>query len=310
MLLPLLLACSVDPDDSALPATEEEEYVPAPYIVEEESPPESAFSASEVEAALGEAISLAMSLTGQPVFPAYFAVMEGADDACPNYYESEGNVYWYDVCTSEQGTAFNGYSFYYYYDHYYIGDEAYTGDALFGVAQVQDDDGHLFQAGGTAYDLIVEGDGYQYWYSVAQGGFSYDGREANGTWLEDGLAPDMLQYVYYVPSVDARGYVMQGSVSGLTGGFSAAVFDGIQILDEVLGQYFGANCSEEPGGIVSMRDEAGNWYDILFDGPSNASATTPEGMCDGCGEAFFRGESVGQVCVDFTVLNAWTGAPW
>lgn len=304
----LLAACATPDDDSAVG---KDPYTPAPYIVPEEDPPVANFSAEEVELALAEALDLATSLTGDKVFPAYDAVMAGADPDCPNYYEQDGNVYWYDVCTSSHGTQYNGYSFYYYYDQWNDGyGQLYTGDALFGVAQVWDAEGHLFEAGGTAYDLVVQGDGYMYWYSIAQGAFAYDGPEAEGTWLEEGIAPDMSQIVYYVPTADARAYVMAGSVSGLSGGFTSAVFDETMILDEAMLPYFGADCSLEPGGIVSLRDVEGNWYDVVFDGPTNDDVATPLGRCDGCGEAFFRGESVGEVCADFTGLNAWEGAPW
>lgn len=302
----LLLACTPNEGDTGKLAP----YEPAPYIVPEVDPPTASFSVEDLEASMAEALSMAQGLTGAAVFPSYFAVMEGADPDCPNYYEQDGNIYWYDSCTSTQGSAFNGYSFYYHYDHYVQGDEVHTGDALAGVAQVWDADGNLFLAGGTAYDLLVEGDGYQYWYSIAQGAFSYDGPEGLGTWLEDGLSPDMIQYAYHLPASDARGYVMQGTVSGISGAFNAAVFDGIYMFDEGLAAYAGGNCSAEPGGVVSMRDGDGNWYDILFDGYSDSRPRTPEGMCDGCGEAYFRGDDVGTVCVDFTGLNAWEGAPW
>lgn len=306
-MLTLLLACAPTGDDSA---TKEAEYTPAPYIVPEEDPPTASFSAAELEGAIAEALSLAVALNGSAVFPSYFAVMEGADEDCPNYYETDGNVYWYDVCTSSHGTEFNGYSFYYYYDHYDPGDGGiYTGHAVAGVAQVWDAAGHTFEAGGTAYDLLIEGDGYQYWYSVAQGGFSYDGPEADGTWLEEGLAPDMVQTVYYVPDADAKGYALQGSVSGLTGTFSSAVFDGVTMLDSTFATYYDA-CPLEPGGLVSLRDNDGAWYDVLFDGYTDAQPTTPEDLCDGCGQAYFRGEALGEVCVDFTGLNTWEGAPW
>ena len=308
-MLTLLLACTPAGDDSA--AKGADVYEPAPYIVPEEDPPVAAFSAAELEGAIAESLDLATGLRGSDVFPSYFAAMEGADDDCPNYYETDGNVYWYDVCTSSYGSQFNGYSFYYYYDHYDAGDGSfYTGHAVAGVAQVWDAEDHLFEAGGTAYDLRVDGDTFTYWYSVAQGAFSYDGPEAEGTWLEQGLSPDMVQTVYYATGADAKGYVLQGSVSGLSGSFTSAVYDGVQIFDEALVAYAGGNCALEPSGVVSLRDVDGAWYDVLFDGYTEARPLTPEGMCDGCGEAYFRGDAVGQVCVDFTGLNSWEGAPW
>lgn len=307
-MLPFLIACTSPEDDSATPA---DPYEPAPYIVPEEDPPQADFSAADVEAAIVEATALAKHLKGGDVFPAYFAIMEGADPDCPNYYEQDGNVYWYDVCTSSNGTQYNGYSFYYRYENTDVGyGQHYTGDAVAGVAQVWDAQGHEFLAGGTAYDLQITGDGYVYWYSIAQGAFAYDGPEASGTWLEEGLAPDMTQIVYYYPEGDARGYVLQGSVSGLSGGFTSAVFDELTTLDPTMAAYAGGSCPEEPGGIVSLRDDAGNWYDVLFDGYTDANPRTPDAQCDGCGQAYFRGEPLGAVCADFTSLNDWEGAPW
>ncbi len=307
-MLTLLLACTPATDDPT--AKVDEPYAPAPYIVAEADPPVASISASELEGAIAEALSLGTAIRGDAVFPSYFAVMEGADEGCPNYYETDGNVYWYDACTSEDGTEFNGYSLYYYYDHTDAGDGSfYTGDAMSGVAQVRDADGNAFEAGGAAYDLKIEGDGFTYWYSVAQGGFSYDGPEAEGTWLEQGLSPDMVQIVYYVPNGEAKAYLLQGSVSGLTGTFTSAVFDGITMPDPTFAGYYEA-CALEPGGVVSLRDEDGAWYDVLFDGYTDLQPTTPEGLCDGCGEAYYRGEALGTVCVDFTYLNSWEGAPW
>jgi hypothetical protein len=307
-MLPLLFfACTQPEGDSA----EAVAYEPAPYIVPEEDPPEAEFSAGDVEAAIGEAVALGLGLRGADVFPSYFAAMAGADENCPNYYEQDGNVYWYDVCTSSAGTQYNGYSFYYRYDATDVGyGQLYTGDAISGVAQVADAQGHLFEAGGTAYDVRIDGDGYVYWYSIAQGAFSYDGPEAEGTWLQSGMSPDMTQIAYWYPDAGAKGYVLQGSVSGLTSGFSSAVFDDVTVLDPTMASYAGGNCPEEPGGVVSLRDADGNWYDVVFDGYTDTNPLTPAAQCDGCGEAYFRGEALGSVCVDFTGLNGWEGAPW
>ena len=61
---------------------------------------------------------------------------------------------------------------------------------------------------------------------------------------------------------------------------------------------------------MSVRDLDGDWYDVVFDGPTDWGADSDPDLCDGCGEAYFRGEDVGAVCPDFSGLNGWEGTPW
>lgn len=306
---PLFAACeAAGPGDSA-PDTGGSPYEPAPYVVEEEEQPTPDFSAEELSTAVVEAIAAAFELRGDPVFPAYFAVMAEQEDGCPDYYEYNGNMYWYDQCTTDSNASYSGYSFYYSYDGYYPGDGlVYDGDVLYGVAQVVDSGGHTFVAGGQAGSITAEAEdgSYKYWQSVVQGGFSYDGPVSRGTWMEDGLAPDLSLLGYYVPSADAHAFVIDGGVSGLLGGFDTVVFSNVLAYDENAGNA----CANEPGGLISIRDIEGYWYDIVLDGPPDFGDEVDTSKCDGCGTAWYRGQEVGAVCADFSNLIDWGTQPW
>ena len=120
--------------------------------------------------------------------------MQTADGGCPNYYDYNGSVYWYDNCNASGGGSFSGYSFYQRYEDVSDGaGNVYNGEGLSGVSRVETGDGHVFEAGGSAYyyryDHTAQSEGdadYNYWISVVQGSFSYDGPEAEGTWLQEG----------------------------------------------------------------------------------------------------------------------------
>ncbi|MFN7145156.1 MAG: hypothetical protein ACK4YP_15370, partial [Myxococcota bacterium] len=239
------------------------------------------------------------------VFPAYDAVMVGAEESCPAYYDYNGSQYWYDQCTSSAGTKFSGYSFYQLYDNYDAGDGAvYNGEALYGVAEIVTPDGHSFSAGGTAYNLVATGAGYTYYSSVLTGSFAYDGPEAAGTWLGSGISPDLTLVGY---ATEAGNYMnIDGGLSGMGGQLDTVVFDTVVIFDGALG----SACPTEPGGVISVRDDVGYWYDVVFDGPADYGEAAEARLCDGCGAAYFRGEPLGDVCVDFSALLDWEVAPW
>lgn len=306
MIFLLLAACGTSADDSG--AAADAPYEPAPYLVEEEDPPEPSFDADALADAIDQGLVAALAIQAEPVFAPYAQVMTAADAACPSYYEADGNVYWYDVCTSDAGTSFNGYSFYYLYDQYDGGDGIlYDGQAISGVATVTEPDGHVFEAGGTAYHLSGENADYLIWYSIVQGGFSWDGEGSEGTWLAGGLAPTMAMTAYYVKAMDGRAFMVEGGVSGLAGDFDTVVLDGIVVWSDNVG----AACPEEPGGSVSVRGADGGWYDVLFDGEQEYGEGLPDpDACDGCGQAYFRGAPLGEVCVDFTWLAEWEVSPW
>lgn len=294
---------------------EEKEAVeePLPWIFEGDTLPEPSLTAEAAAAALLEGVALAMERTAVPVFPAYEAAMAGQSAGCPDYYEAEGNVYWYDNCTGSDGSGFSGYSFYTRYDQVDGGDGLiYDGEALSGVARVETPEGHVFDAGGSAYYYAAHHEGtgdadpsYDYFTSIVQGSFSYDGPEAAGTWVAEGEAPDITLQAGYLPALDARLAILDGSVSGLSGEVSYLVFDALTAFSPAI-----STCAAEPGGGFSARAADGYWYDVVFDGPLEWGQQVDRGVCDGCGRMYFQGEEVGEVCVGDLGLLAWGVAPW
>lgn len=297
----LLIGCPAEPT----PPVEEDTYEPAPYIYDEEESPVPTLTAADLEAAIDTSLVQVLTLNAAPVFPAYAEAMTGAQGDCPSYYEADGNVYWYDQCTSDLGASFNGYNFYYLYDNFDAGDgSVYNGEAISGVAEITTADGKTFVSGGSAYNLVITGDGYTSYYSVIAGSFAWDGDDAAGTWLGEGLAPDITISAYSVPDWGAL-ITVDGGVSGTGGELDSIVFDSVTMMTENVN-----TCSTEPGGVVSLRDSDGNWYDVVFDGPILYDDVIDPAVCDGCGEAWYRGEPMGTVCADFNALVDWEVSPW
>ncbi|MDP2307207.1 MAG: hypothetical protein Q8P18_14370 [Pseudomonadota bacterium] len=303
-LILALLAVGCDPAEPEADAVPHED--PAPYIFDEEAPPVADLAAADLELAIESAVALSLTLNAAPIFPAYNAAMIGAEEACPAYYDYQGSQYWYDTCTASTGASYSGYSFFQTYDNYDAGDGAvYNGQTVYGVAQIVTPDGYTYEAGGSAQNLVATGEGYTYFSSVIAGSFAWDGPEAAGTWLETGVSPDITLLGYVVP--EYGNYVMlDGGLSGLGGLLDTVVFDAVVLFDAGLG----SSCPTEPGGVVSVRDGVGNWYDVVFDGPSDYGEASDADLCDGCGSAWFRGEPLGEVCADFTGLLDWEVSPW
>ena len=121
-----------------------------------------------------------------------------------------------------------------------------------------------------------------------------------GAWVSASDAPKRkLPWTLELVEVD-------GGLSGLGGDLDTVVFDAVTIFDESLG----STCPTEPGGVVSVRDVSGDWYDVVFDGPTEYGDESDPDLCDGCGAAYYRGEYLGQVCSDFTGMLDWEGTPW
>lgn len=314
-MLPLLFACTTTVNDTTEP---EPAVEPSPYIYDEGETEVPSLEIAEVEATLTEVLDLLPELSARPVVDAYSVAMTGQQSDCPDYYSGDdGSVYWYDYCTADDGTYFTGYGFNYVYVDTPSDGYLYNGEQVFTVSEITTPDGYTFTGGGSASDLIAHSDEtaeipHTIYQSALQGAFSYDGPEAEGTWLASGVTPDLQMVAYDVPpndvypGYDGRVLVAVGSVSGLSGQISAVVFTDFGITS---GLY--TSCDLEPGGEVSVRDGDGLWYDVLFDGPTPfTEEVTDPADCDGCGTVYFRGQELGQACIDATVLTAWEVSPW
>lgn len=308
LALSLLLGCP-SPADTAEDTGKSVEAVP--YIYEEDDPAEPSLSADEVSVLLDEALAKVWLVNAQPLFPAYHAAMDAAEDGCPNYYDYEGSEYWYDDCSSDAGAAFSGYAFDVVYVDYPYGDAVLNGEALYGVGSVTTPEGDTLAFGGSATFYTVtpnlpedDPDYYINGNNQVQGGFSYDGDVGEGTWLANGEAPDLVTVSYYLPPYDGRYAYVDGAVSAADG--TPIVFDGLYLYSDNLVP----ECPNEPYGGMSVRDADGEWYDVIFHGPAEYGDAVDEALCDGCGDVYFHGQQIGSACGDFATLNDWEGTPW
>ena len=267
-MLLLLLACRApaEPIDTGVDE-------PTPYIYEDAETVEASMTADDIGQAISALLEDTLQIHASPVFDSYDAIMTAQEPDCPNYYENEGNLYWYDYCYSSDGSYFTGYAFSLEYEDYPAEGYVYNGRALNAVAEVSTGEGHLFSAGGTAQflraDSTEEAHDVQHiiWYSVIQGSYAYDGPEAAGTWLNEGISPDLTLQIAEIPEeaeagVSGRTFTADGGVSGLSGDIGTFLFDAFQVWPAE----FGNSCPEEPHGMISVRDEDGLWYDVVFDG--------------------------------------------
>lgn len=263
--------------------------------------PVAEFGLTDVATELPTAIEQMFSSTATPVLDAYEAIMATEDSTCPYYRQTEGGDIWYQIpsCTSEQGTSFYG-SAYTDSNGHTTGD--YSATRMFMLCYVELADGSSFTGNGTVEQTtaIVEDSVVQGTLSI-QGGFHWDGPGSEGTWISEDAIPTVDVTTLYSPVTGIRSLELDGFLEGELDGFDAASFQGVVLAEDSAG-----NCTTEPEGLFSLRDETGNWYTLTLDGTGDPS--TP--ACDGCGELTWRGQDLGSICLDLTQLLAWEEAPW
>lgn len=288
-----------------------EDPPPSPYIFEEGDSPEPTASLQEIGAALQEALDLAMTIHAQPVQAAYARAMAGSTQSCPYVYATPDGSYWYDSCTATDGSEFDGYIFAYEADDFYDPYSGYTYDYwyAFGGATVEDAEGNLLELAGGAVSLTAHGSSYGTEVVVYQsdigGTFRWDGPEAEGTWMEAGIEPDLITYTTAVPSLGQSSTVLYGGFGGFAGGYAIAFDENV-----IGGEALGLPCAEELSGTVGLRAPDGTWYDIRFHGSDGTDADYDPSQCDGCGEIFYQGEPMGEVCADPSEILSRGVQPW
>ena len=318
LLLPLLLAVGCGDkesddtsgegggDDTAAAAGGEDTALPdAPYLgdpVDEQAQ----FDADEVALAVQEALSLSRSIEALSVINVYNAFLSAADASCPQWTEYDGLPTWLDSCTSEAGVTFDGYGI-------LVENEAadldgsgvlWTGYQLYSASTMTYESNTLTLGGDAA--ILVGGtpDGsLTAFYSYIGEGFGWDGEET-GTWMDMGISPEVYFLAY--TAGDTQVVQLAGLLELDSGPVSAVVMDGLYLVNEPTGTV----CGAEPSGTISVLDGEGRWYDLIFDGPTEGNTETDMAACDGCATAWYRGEAIGEACVDFSELTDWTDNPW
>lgn len=312
----LLFALACAPDQDVSPIDDGSETVepvdePTPYVLDEGDEELPLLGPEQLRWGIEDALSTVFTLDPVLLQGAYESLRYGDSTDCPyyypGYYDLYGYDYWVDTCTSDSGWTFagNGRSYAYapYVDGYYAWDYR---NYFYGAARIDTPEGETLVASGyaTSYAYTNTSNGYRYHYAYLNGDFRWDG--APGTWLAEDLAVSLVTYGYQSPA-GGTSMSLDGSLTGLQGDVNTVVFDGVFLFDEVLA----SPCPLEPSGVISLRDDEGQWYDVQFDGPDSGATAMWAPDCDGCGQAWQGGESVGQVCPSFDRMIIWPGSrPW
>lgn len=269
-----------------------------PYVLDDVAPPAPSLGRDGIEAALQDAFDLAITLDAWPVLDAYEAAMEARDEGCPTYVENGGESYWIGGCATSAGSRFEGFG--QALDRTVeVPEGSEWSRTVAANATITTDGGEMFVGGGGA---VVGGghvlaDDTTYAYTAVQGTFAWTGDEAKGTWLADETSAELT--VIWRQSPTYRAVTLDGTVSTATG--DAVHFDEVTLVDVV--------CGGEPSGTVSLRGEDG-WYDVVFDLDLDDLEGVSPASCDGCGAAWYRGQAVGDACVEVADLATFEAMPW
>lgn len=316
MSLLLILACSVSETNIVEPVPEpavEADSEPTPYVVDDETAEAEPVAPEVLAVGIAQAIQALLHVDPVPFHEKYEGMREEMEDGyCPyyypEYYESYGQYYWIDNCSSEMGGSFAGNGRSYMNDPYVNGSYEYDYVGYFyGSARIEGADGQVISAAGysSAQQYLHSGNGYTYYYHDMWGEFSAENVGLDDSWLATGWRLDHTLSANVSPAGGKYLY-LNSAVSNMDGPINAAVLEGVVIYDELRG----SPCPEEPSGLFSLRDADGRWYEIQFDGPPSGGVAMYPPDCDGCGQAWLDGESIGQVCPDFSGLLGWGENPW
>lgn len=270
------------------------------YMAETEQDELPTVDLEQIALAMTELLAGLIEVNAVGPMTAYAELVQGADEDCPIWYETEGTPYWYDVCTSEDGTVFDGYGALVAYDGYVDTDGSiYSGYQLWGIATIDGPTGRRFRSqGSAALYAIITADGTPASYSYMDRGF--EDSAAAGTWLADSMDVGLTTWASWSDEYQGGAVYMDGVISGMEGAIEVLVLESVTVSDEEIW-----GCEVEPSATVSVLENGGNWVDVVFDGESKDS----EG-CDGCGRAYINGREIGQLCTDFSTLLGWEGSPW
>ncbi len=281
----------------------------------------------DLDAAVDRALSLALSATAGPIWSGNRSTLEVGRTDCPDVYvgvpegemdldEDLKGVHWSDRCQTAGGLYFTGWT-------WWLGTLTGSGSAdsaegrtvdgtreLQGESAVGDDSELRFRFNGTAEDALhrVTATDYERWTYTSLVDGRVDGRDSE----VDGSAPGGWRADLYLAASggNSDSLTLRGNVYLLTERI-ADRFDSMA-MDLTLQGQTGASsddCTLEPQGWFSLRDENAWWYDVVFlpvtEGAGDSGLDPDLSACDGCGTVYVRGladESLGQVCPDFQAI--------
>lgn len=268
----LVVACS--DKEGIIP---QEQVVPelGPYLVSEDV---DIPDISQVESILQEAVNQVRTYSAAPFVDDFFALMESSDDSCPQWYSNQDGPYWFDGCTSESGTLFEGYGTQYTYTEQM--DESgnqWMGRAIYSESLIESSAGDWLVSSGSA--TLLHGtnmnNGADIFYSHLDQGFRSSSQES-------------------APQIDMWASQLEGHKSIY---FDVVSYDGDRRV--VFSQNQLTSQSSCPSGSQSIWTDKG-WVQVSWN---------PE-ECSGCSDVYFEGNNLGSVCIDFSDWLNWDDNPW
>jgi len=255
-------------------------------------------------------------------------------DGCPDIFAGNPNVEdididgddgssWLDFCEQGDGTTFGGFEYWEISVNREGDPTSSTGRTteasrlLFGDGVVGRGEEILFEFDGEATDGLTvteAADDYYAWsYSSNMSGTVTGSLTFSGTETPGGYRVGLTRR--------AAGGVDQGlEANGNVYFFEHRIqdrFDSIAVNMELIGPQAAGpeDCTQEPQGYISLRDENAFWYDLVFSPRYEGDPDDPDypnepySECDGCGTLYIRGleqdEEIGEICVDLGFL--WEG---
>lgn len=305
-----LLACQGDPlpEDTSAQAEDRLESL-STYTADLEDDEVEPVDLELLQIETQAVIDRLVSLNGSAVAPAFEATRAWGDENCPLYnFYSETASYYDCSCNTRDGSSFYGDAFYATYEGTEDDGETFERFELFSHARSEGISGERFySAGSTVVESRTYADGSARFFSRDLGLMFSDVEGTADSWISSGLQNDMTQTLTTTSGGMPASFNANGSIASLGGTFDAIWLESFLIGSEASGW----QCAGEPSSALWMRRDDGLWVEITFDVPQG-SAEAPEDrtLCDGCGRATVGGVDIGAICLDFSALFDWSGAPW
>ena len=222
----------------------------------------------------------------------YDDMLEQTDSNCPRWFNNPDGMYWADTCTSEDGVSFQGFA-----------------TSIPRNDMVPDDYGNMFagrqihcegtlsqgettmQCVGGINELVgTDSNGHDVFYSYSRHYVLTEGDTVTHF-------PDAEMWAVNAPTYKA---LFQNGVQIVRDGEQVlgAVEFGRQTMSDV-------DCLTEPNGTQHIQVN-GQWIYVEWHGDQWEQPDS----CDGCGDAYAQGVSIGSVCADFSNWLAWDDSPF
>jgi hypothetical protein len=332
-----LVACDAPPGDDAdgtAGATRPADVVgdgadsadPTPWIYPEgDAPPAAAPPADALEAAIPTAFEVALALDARPILALHDLVRpapaQGTGDlaGCPALLTQDYGAlkvwFWQGACTSSDGHIYAGQGALLTWTDLVNEVGTFSGRRIQMSGRITAPDGTWIEGAGIAQHFDGGSEQVAAASHAISGSWRSGGpRAPDSAWLDGSRNPslEVVRWTYLPTGGD--NVTVRGGLAFPATGVAPPWDDAITAISfeefTVRAREAGASCPREPGGAVALRGVDGAWVDVIFDGPTDASAETDPTLCDGCGLAWHRATELGAVCVDARpLLDSADGGP-